>query len=70
MAIHIAVYQCLYKSRLRSSSVTQDGTDQRDDVTGTGGDDGIVYDYIDESIGCALEMDRNEAYGDAIQIQH
>ena len=68
VAIHIAVYQCLYKPRLRSSTVTQGGTDQRDDVTGAGGGDGIVYDYIDESIGC--EMDRNEAYGDAIQIQH
>ena len=61
MAIHIAVYQCLYKPRLRSSTVTQGGTDQRDDVTGGG--DAIVYDVVDERVGTALEMKQNEAYG-------
>ena len=64
MAIHIAVYQCLYKPRLRSA-VAQGGTDQRDDVTGAGGGDAIVYDVVDERVGTALAMKQNEAYGTA-----
>ena len=60
VAIHIAVYQW---PRLKPSTVTQDGTDQRDDVTGAGGGDAIVYDVVDERVGTALEMKQNEAYG-------
>ena len=63
MAIHIAVYLCLYKPRLRSFTVTKGGTYQRDDVTGAGGGDAIVYDVVDERVGTALEMKQNEAYG-------
>ena len=64
VAIHIAVYQCLYKPRLRSSTVIQGGTDQRDDVTGAGGGDAIiVYDVVDERVGTGLEMKQNKAYG-------
>ena len=62
-AIHIAVYQCFYKPRLRSSTSTSVGGDshnQREGVTGS--EDGIVYDAVNESVGTTLEMKENEAY--------
>ena len=69
VAIHIAVYQCLYKPRLRSSTVVQGSTSERVDITGgsessdAGGGDAVVYDVVDERVGSALEMKKNEAYG-------
>ena len=60
-AIQISIYQCFYKPRLRSISVTTvtvTGGDhsQREGVTGSG--DTIVY----ERVGTTLEMKENEAY--------
>ena len=60
VVIHIAVYQCLYKPRLKSA-VAQGGTYQRGDVTGGG--DAIVYDVIDERVGTGLKIKQSEAYG-------
>ena len=65
MAIHIAVYQCLYKPRLKSA-VAQGGTDQRGDTTGGG--DAIVYDVVDERVGTELKIKQSEAYGIAKSI--
>ena len=68
IAIHITVYQCFYKPRLRSSTSTAVGGhdeshSQREDVMGSG--DAIVYDVVDErpGVGAVLEMRENEAYG-------
>jgi hypothetical protein len=67
LTIHIAVYQCFYKPRLRSSTSTAVGGhdeshSQREGVTGGG--DAIVYEVVDERprVGTALEMTENEAY--------
>ena len=68
IAIDIAVYQCFYKPRLRSSTSTAVGGhdeshSQREDAMGSG--DAIVYDVVNERprVGAALEMRENEAYG-------
>ena len=37
------------------------GSDLREDITGGG--DAIVYDVVDERVGTALEIKKNEAYG-------
>ena len=65
--IHIGVYQCFYKPRLRSSTFTAVGGhdeshSQREDVTGSG--DAIVYEVVDERVAApvVLEMRKNEAY--------
>ena len=64
--VHIAVYLCFYKPRLKSSATACTCgacTGQTDDVVGSGGSDAIVYDVVDERIGtAALEMKENEAY--------
>jgi hypothetical protein len=71
LTIHIAVYLCFYKPRLRSSTSTAVGGHdeshyQREGVTGSG--DAIVYEVVNERprVGAALEMTEmkeNEAYG-------
>ncbi|MCG8622279.1 MAG: hypothetical protein MJE68_09830 [Proteobacteria bacterium] len=69
IAIHIAVYQCFYKPRLRYSTSTAVGGhekshSQMEGVMGSG--DAIVYDVVNErpghGVGTALEMRENEAY--------
>ena len=62
VAIHIVVYQCVYKPRLiQKSQAVVGGAGLRGDITGGG--DAIVYDVVDERVGTALEMKKNEAYG-------
>ena len=60
VAIHIAVYHCVYKTKLRSSAEIS-GSGLKDDVNGCG--DAIVYDVVNERVQTALEMNQNEAYG-------
>ena len=67
IAIHIAMYQCFYKPRLRSFISTAVGGhdeshSQREDVMESG--DAIVYDVVDERsrVRAVLEMRENEAY--------
>ena len=61
--IHIAVYQCFYKPRLRSFTSTAVGGESHDQREGvTGSEDGIVYDVVNESVGTTLEMKENKAY--------
>ena len=74
IAIHIAVYQCFYKPRLRSRSSTStavgghdESHSQREGVMGSG--DAIVYDVVNErpGVGTALEMRENEAYSKRVE---
>ena len=60
LAIQIAVYQCVYKPRLRSFTEISRDHSQREEVIGGG--DATVYDVVDERVGTALEMNENEAY--------
>ena len=53
MAVHIIVYQCVYKPRFISADCKPE----------SGGGDAIVYDVVDERVGTTLEMKQNEAYG-------
>ena len=53
MAVHIIVYQCVYKPRFISAGHKPE----------SGGGDAIVYDVVDERVGTTLEMKQNEAYG-------
>ena len=53
--IHVAVYQCIYKPRL--TAITDGSAEDR---SGGGGDDAIVYDFIDNRV---AEMKENYAYG-------
>ena len=64
MAIHIVVYQCVYKYKpglIQKSQAVVGSAGLREDITGGG--DAIVYDVVDERVGTALEMKKNEAYG-------
>ncbi len=53
MAVHISIYQCVYKPRFISA----------DRKPESGGGDATVYDVVDEKVGTTLEMEQNEAYG-------
>lgn len=60
MIVHIAMYQCVYMPKLKSSA-TASGADQTDVVNGGG--NAIVYDVVHERRRtAALEMKENEAY--------
>ena len=64
VVIHITVYQCVYKPKLRSFTavaVRDHNRSEREDNT-RGGDDTIVYDVVNERVGTAVEMKENEAY--------
>ena len=62
VAIHIAVYHCVYKPKLRSSAEIS-GSSLKDDVDGCGeSGDTIVYDVVNERVETALEIKQNEAY--------
>ena len=65
-AIHIAVYQCFYKPRIRSSASTctpicgkSHCHTHNEGITESG--DAIVYDVVDERVDTTLEMRENEA---------
>ena len=58
MAIHITAYQCVYKSRLTRCVI---GSASQKVEPGDG--DASVYDVVDDSVGIALEIRINEAYG-------
>ena len=63
VAIHITVYQCVYKPKLRSfTAVTGRDHDWSEKEDDTRGGDAIVYDVVDERVGTAVEMKENEAY--------
>ena len=67
VAIHIVVYQCVYKRRLKSHAVRYiaGGADLEGDITG--GVDNVVYDVVGKRVGTALEMKKNEAYMQSYQ---
>ena len=65
--IHVVVYHCFYKPRIRSfaSTCTPVGGESHchthnEGITESG--DAIVYDVVDERVGTILEMRENEAY--------
>ena len=60
VVIHITVYQCVYKPKLKSSAGVS-GEGWTDDVNRCG--DAIVYDVVNERVETSLEMEHNEAYG-------
>ena len=63
VVIHITVYRCVYKPKLRSfRAVTAGDHDQSEREDVTRGGDAIVYDVVDERVGTAVEMKENEAY--------
>ena len=65
VTIHIAVYQCVYKPRLRFLTQIVErvasGVHQKDDVTGH--DYATIYDDISQRDGTDLKMNQNEVYG-------
>ena len=67
--IHVTVYQCAYKPRLRSRAVF-DGVNQKDDdrttVSPAEHEYTVIYEVIGEGVNTAdmaLEMKHNEVYG-------
>ena len=64
LTIQIAVYQCVYKPRLRSFTATASGRGhslQREDATGYV--DSVAYDVVGERcMETTMEMKRNDAY--------
>lgn len=65
VTIHIAVYQCVYKPRLRFLTQIVErvasGMHQKDDVAGH--DYATIYDVIGQRDGTDLKMNQNEVYG-------
>ena len=63
VVVHITVYQCVYKPKVKSfRAVTVRDHDRTEKEDVTRGGDAIVYDVVDKRVGIALEMKENEAY--------